>query len=52
MEDNIFKKYFRGKPKELSGTFTDLDNGHTGTTIKFKPDHKIFETLAFGGDTN
>ena len=48
---NYLQKYFRGEPKELIGTFSEASEKTTGTTIKFKPDAKIFDTVEFGIDT-
>ena len=48
---NYTQKYFRGIPKETIGTFTDAPEAATGTTIKFKPDADIFDTVEFGVDT-
>jgi DNA gyrase subunit B len=44
------QKYFKGTPKSLIGEFTDAPGSDTSTTIKFKPDATIFDTVEFGID--
>ncbi len=46
---HYFQKYHRGAPEEPLKIIGDAD--HTGTTITFKPDYLIFETLDFNYDT-
>ena len=41
------QKYFRGTPKKLIGEFSDSTDEQTGTTITFKPDEKIFDSVEF-----
>ncbi|MEK9727416.1 MAG: DNA topoisomerase (ATP-hydrolyzing) subunit B [Candidatus Margulisiibacteriota bacterium] len=48
---NYVQKYFRGIPKETIGTFSESTTEETGTTIKFKPDASIFDTVEFGVTT-
>ena len=48
---NYTQKYYRGVPKETIGTFTDAPDAATGTSIKFKPDATIFDTVEFGVST-
>ena len=43
--------YDRGKPKKLVGELNDSERTETGTSVTFKPDHKIFDTLEFGVET-
>ena len=47
---NYTQKYYRGIPKEKIGTFSDTTES-PGTSIKFKPDADIFDTVEFGIDT-
>ena len=44
------QKYFRGEPKNLVGELTDSNGRQTGTSIRFMPDHKVFDTLEFDQD--
>lgn len=41
------QKYFRGVPKTLVGVQEDIESAETGTTVIFRPDPQIFETLEF-----
>ncbi|RAP34677.1 DNA topoisomerase (ATP-hydrolyzing) subunit B [Candidatus Marinamargulisbacteria bacterium SCGC AG-439-L15] len=45
------QKYFRGKPENAMGDLSDCPQEKTGTVIRFKADHKIFDTLEYGGET-
>jgi DNA gyrase subunit B len=40
--------YYKGTPKQAIGTFSDVSSDDTGTTIRFKPDATIFDTMEFG----
>ncbi len=44
------QRYERGKPRKLIGDTVDAAGVANGTMIRFKPDHKIFDTLVFSGD--
>ncbi len=47
-EGKLYKqKYFRGKPKNVSGETVDYTVGDTGTLVRFMPDEKIFDELDF-----
>ena len=39
--------YHRGKPKQLIGETIDYSGSDRGTTIKFRPDETIFESVEF-----
>lgn len=41
------QKYIRGKPVSEVKRVGTYNNGSTGTTVIFKPDHEIFSTLKF-----
>ncbi len=49
-EQKYSQYYKRGKPNNLIGETTDAKGSASGTMIRFKPDHKIFDTLVFSGD--
>lgn len=42
-------RYFRGKPEQPIGNLTDVVSP-TGTTVRFKPDEKIFDDIDFSQD--
>lgn len=50
-EQKYTNTYKRGKPSALHGKLTDAPGEKSGTTIRFKPDSKIFDTTEFTGDT-
>ena len=45
------QRYDRGKPKALIGITQEAQGAPTGTTIRFKPDETIFDTMEFGVET-
>ena len=45
------QRYEKGKPKALIGTTQDVQGAPTGTTIRFRPDETIFDTMEFGVET-
>jgi len=42
-----FQTYYRGTPKTLVGEQTETESDETGTTVRFKADGTIFETLDY-----
>lgn len=46
-----FQRYNRGIPEEDVKKIGEIPQGETGTTVKFKPDGDIFETLIFSFST-
>lgn len=45
------QRYQKGIPKTPIGTFSKATSHPSGTTIRFKPDATIFDTVQFGVDT-
>ena len=45
------QRYDRGKPKSLIGTTQEVQGAPNGTTIRFRPDETIFDTMEFGVET-
>jgi DNA gyrase subunit B len=46
-EKKYTQRYTRGNPANPIGETTDYSGSQKGTTIRFKPDHKIFEDIEF-----